>query len=116
MECGLPGEFSSSVHSFTANGTIPHKLCCCLFLTCFVKSSCSPDTHPALRNLLENESGFILKNAVFEVEGLKEDVIETDDWKPYFYSPHPITGKEITNFPDDFRFIQKCVFTSKEGN
>ncbi len=69
---------------------------------------------PIFPNLLENESGFILKDAVFEVEGLKEDVIETDDWKPFVYPPHPVTGKQIPNFPDDFRFIQQCAFIPKE--
>ena len=65
-------------------------------------------------NLLENESGFILKDAVIEVDGLEEEFIEEDDWQPFMIPPHSVTGKQITNFPDDFRFIQKCVFTAKE--
>ena len=75
------------------------------------------ETHTAVfPNFLENESGFILKDAVIEVDGLEEDFIEGDDWKPFVYPPHPVTGKQIPNYPDDFRFIQKCAFTPKEEN
>ena len=73
------------------------------------------ETHTAVfPNFLENESGFILKDAVIEVDGLEEDFIERDSWKPTVLLPNLLTGEEYPNFPDDFRFIQQCAFTPKE--
>tara|TARA_B100001250_G_scaffold174962_1_gene150454 strand:- start:366 stop:761 length:396 start_codon:yes stop_codon:yes gene_type:complete len=69
-------------------------------------------------NLLENESGYIVKDALFEVEGLSKEVVETDEWKPIegVCPSHSKTGKKVPNYPDDFRFIQKVVFQPKEEN
>ena len=66
--------------------------------------------------LLETQSDYIVKDVVFEVDGLSKEVVETDDWKPMVFPPHPKTGKQVPNYPDDFRFIQKVVFQPKEEN
>ena len=71
---------------------------------------------PVFPNFLESESGFMVKDAVIEVDGLEQEFIEGDDWKPFVFPPHPVTGKQVPNYPDDFRFIQKVVFQPKEEN
>ena len=57
--------------------------------------------------LLEDESGFIVKDVVFEVEGLTEQIVEKDDWKP-------ATLPHLPNYPQDFVFNQNCVFQPKK--
>ena len=76
-------------------------------------------------NFLESETGYIPKNVVVEVEGLDQEKVITENWQPMRFSEEELkecekeTGKIFPrpfNYPEDFRFISKCIFQPKEVN
>ena len=74
-------------------------------------------------NFLESETGYIPKNVVVEVEGLDQEQVITENWQPHRFTEEEMewfekdTGKiHPPNYPEDFRFISKCIFQPKEAN
>ena len=74
-------------------------------------------------NFLESETGCIPKNVVVEVDGLEEEIVLTEDWKPKRFTEEEIESFEIEtgkihppNYPENFRFISKCIFQPKMTN